>query len=395
MAMDEMILVANPGSASRKYALFDDEKCLAKVHFEFVNKKVVYTCELPDQETEVDNPAGIVHLTFAATKLIEILQQHQLIPDKTAVTKIAMRIVAPSTDFQSDVLLDAKQTAKLAELEDRAPLHISAVLQEFHIIRSAFPKAKIFGVSDSAFHAEAPEYAKRYALQSELVERFDLKRFGYHGLSVEATVNTLKEADKLPKRLVVCHLGSGVSVTAVKNGRSIDNSMGYSPLEGLMMATRSGTVDVTVAQLLKKELKFTDEKLQELLNNQGGLFGVSGKSSDIRELLKLEDKDKHAALALDMYAYKVQQMIGEMAAALGGVDALVFTGTVGERSSEMRKRIIKKLMFLGLMLDAQANHKCQNPTELTQISESRHPAKVFIVPTDEASVMAQHAQQMS
>lgn len=391
MAMDSLILVANPGSASRKYALFAGDKCQANIHFEYLGEKIIYTTELNGQQ-EQPNPANLSHLAFASSKVLDILQSHGLLATKDQIKSIALRVVAPSSYFQSDTVLNKNTIRKLTDLEPKASLHINAVLQEAHLLKQAFPQATLIGVSDSAFHRTIPDRARNYALPLDDVNKLDIRRFGYHGLSVESVTNALESEDRLPLRAVVCHLGSGTSVTAVKNGKSIDTTMGYSPLEGLMMSTRSGSVDVTVAQLLQNELKLNEQGLQDYLNHHGGLLGVSGVSSDIRVLLKLErEGNKRAKLALDMYVYRLQQAIGQMSAALGGIDALVFTGTVGERSAPMRRRITEHLLFLGLEIDPKKNHELEGSKKLTQISPTSHPVRIYIIPANEYLVIASHA----
>jgi acetate kinase len=263
-------------------------------------------------------------------------------------------------------------------------------LQEAKLLQSSFPKVSIIGASDSAFHAEKPLHAATYGISQTDAKAADVWRFGYHGLSVASVVEKLREAKKLPKRLVVCHLGSGASVTAVLEGKSIDTSMGYSPLEGLVMSTRSGSIDPTAVDTLATARKVSAKKLQHYLNAESGLLGLSGESDDIRELLVLEEKGhKGATLALDTYVYRVQLAIGQMVAALGGIDGLVFTGTVGERSAIIRRRIVSAMLYLGLALDSRVHEPIDNPQDITVISQSRHPAIVMIVPTDEAQSILQ------
>lgn len=395
MAVDSLTLVANPGSASRKYALYSGDKCLIKIHFELLDGKVVYTA-LTDSEYQTPKSADISHLTFAGSKVFSILQSHGLLSEKDQIKTIALRVVAPSSYFQQDRVLNKQAIDKLASLEPRALLHINASLQEAHLLKQAFLEATLLGVSDSAFHHTMPSHASGYALPFKDTDKLDIKRFGYHGLSAESVVKVLRSKDKLPLRLVICHLGSGASITAVKSGKSLDTTMGYSPLEGLMMSTRSGSIDVTAAQVLQDELKLSGQGLQEYLNHKSGLLGVSGASADIKVLLELErDGDSRAKLALDMYIYRVQQAIGQMAAALGGVDTLVFTGTVGERSAQVRQRITEHLMFLGLQLDPKINHGLKEPKELTQVSPASHPAKVYVVSANEYSVIVEHASKIN
>lgn len=384
MAGKKLTLIANPGSASRKYALYDDRTLLASVHFETLGKKVVYSYWSLEKSIELED-AKISHLAFAATKLKDLLSKNLSIDTKD-IGAIGIRVVAPSSYFQKSCLLTGRSIELLEELEPRASLHISATLQEIKLLGAEFPAAKIVGASDSAFHAGKPAYAAGYGISAIDAKKLDIQRYGYHGLSVASTVSTLRLAKKLPARLIVCHLGSGVSVTAVKNGKSIDNTMGYSPLEGPVMATRSGSIDPTATQVIKKQLSLDEEGLQLYLNHRSGLKGISGASDDIRELLEAEKKGSEPAkLALKMYVYRIQQAIGQMVAALGGVDAIVFTGTVGERSAEMRRRIASKLLYLGIALDPKSNHDLAAAIDVVSISPEHHPANLYVVPANEAS----------
>lgn len=392
MAMAGLILVANPGSASRKYALYDGDKCLAKLHFEYVEKEIVYSYSLKDKSGQ--EKSNLSHLTFASSRVISILQDHGAFNNEDRLATIALRVVAPSSYFQMHRIMDDQALQKLADLEKRAPLHVNAALQEAHMLRRSLPNIRLIGVSDSAFHAGKPKHAQYYDIPIDDAEKLDIKRFGYHGLSVESVVETLKTADKLPLRLVVCHLGSGASVTAVRGGKSIDTTMGYSPLEGLMMATRAGSLDVAAAEVLQEQLKLNNRELEEYLNNRSGLLGVSGLSSDIRILLRESRAgNQRASLALRMYLHRVRQAIGQMAATLGGIDVLVFTGTVGERSNEIRRRVTERLLFLGLSIDSELNHTATEPRKITRISPVSHPGRIYVVPSDEDKVIAKHAAE--
>lgn len=389
--MGTLVLVANPGSASRKYALYDGDKCLAKFHFEYADRRIVCTLETASGKSQA--VCNISHLSFSASQLPQMLFDY--LKSEQTIKLIALRVVAPSTSFQRDRWLDKSALEQLSELEPEAPLHINATLQEANLLRKYFPEAKLAGISDSAFHSTIGEPANRYGLPLNDADQLGLKRFGYQGLSVESVVTSLHHAGKLPKRLVICHLGSGSSVTAVKDGKSFDTTMGYSPLEGLVMATRSGSLDLVAALRLQKQFQLKDHQLLSYLNEKSGLLGVSGISSDIRELLALEGHHERAALALKMYVYRVQQAIGQMAAALGGLDAVIFTGTVGERSQPMRQRIIHKLLFLGLAIDPAKNHASVEPGEVVLISPAHHPVKLYIVPANEDVMLAKHAQELA
>ena len=390
---DQFILVSNPGSSSRKYSLYKGRECLLNLHFEHEHKQIIYTASI-NGERQPSKSVNISHIAFSATKLPKILNEHFGNDFHKQIKMVALRIVAPSSFFQQDRLLDRETITKLSSIESRAPLHINGALQEITLLNEVFSDCTLAGISDSAFHASMPAFTHLYDIPLETAYQHDVKRFGYHGLSVQSAVEKLKEAKLLPKRLIVCHLGSGASVTAVHRGRSFDTTMGYSPLEGLMMATRSGSLDITAVQVLQVKLKLDNLKLQQYLNYKCGLLGVSGHSPDIRELLKLDRcGDQRAALALDMYVYRIQQAVAQMAVGLSGLDALVFTGTVGERSSPIRRRVIEHLLFLGLQLDPHANHR-KHTGSVVRLSRSRSPVKIYIVPADEDRVIIERAGKL-
>jgi len=392
--VNALVLVANPGSASRKYALYDGPRLLMKVHFEYEGDQIVYSCQSPQGSSKTE-PAGVGDLSVVATKIFDIFVALGLLTSKDQVETIGLRVVAPSSYFQVDRVLNASAENALDKLRHRSALHIEALLKESDTLRQIFPEATLVAVSDSAFHASMPATARHYAINTNDAKNLDVYRFGYHGLSVESAIRKLVALGKLPSRLIICHLGSGASITAVKNGKSVDCSMGYSPLEGLMMATRSGDIDITAAQVLQAGLGLDDHQLHEYLGRRSGLLGVSGRSSDIRELLKDEQAGHEpAGLALDMYVYRTQQAIGKMTASLGGLEALIFTGTVGERSAEMRRRIIKNLAFLGLSLDPHLNHTPTPVSKPARLSPIAHPVKIYVVPADEDAVIATHARKL-
>lgn len=386
-------LVANPGSASRKYALYSGDQCVISVHFEQLGQAIIFSYKQGDKTEKIHT--NLKTLKNCGQQLIVLLKELKLVKSEGDIHQIAVRLVAPSTYFLHDRKMTPEVIKRLTELETRAPLHIHTSLHEITMLREQFPSSKIFGISDSAFHAGRVEEARRYGIPPKDADRLDVHRFGYHGLSVESAITTLKDSGFKPHRLLVCHLGSGDSVTAVHNGKSVDTTMGYSPLEGLIMSTRSGSIDPVAVMALQHGLGMNDDQLQNYLNKASGLQGVSGVSSDLRQLLRLEKLgDDRAALAIKMYIYKTQQAIGQMAASMGGVDTLVFTGTVGERNPQIRRRVLSKLLFLGLAAEPKLNHQVTDPAEPVDISPKRYPASVIVVPADEAGVMSRHAQAL-
>jgi acetate kinase len=387
MDMDKSLtLIANPGSSSRKYALYSQYDRLASLYFERLNNRVVCTLERSGHRSEISIKANT--MTNISEQIMPILQKENALKKGEHIKNIGLRIVAPSSFFLQDHVITDAVVHRLEELLHRAPLHIAATLSELKALRTYFPDSQIIGISDSAFHADKPDYAWNYGLPLADADKFDIKRFGYHGISVASIVATLRKKGTLQAKLIVCHLGSGASITAVLDGKSVDTTMGYSPLEGVIMATRSGTIDPTAVNALKQALGLDDAQMETYLNTKGGLAGLGG-SSDLPELLSREvDGDHLARLAIQTYVFSIQKAIGQMAAALDGVDMLVFTGTVGERSAPIRHLIAEKLQYLGLLIDEQASSLIiKSPTSEVSISKATSPRLLSIVPTNEADEM--------
>jgi acetate kinase len=267
------------------------------------------------------------------------------------------RFVHGGTRFREAVVVDARVREELAELTELDPDHMHASLAGLDAARAAFPSMPQVVAFDTAFHATLPEAAAGYGLPFEWTQRWGLRRFGFHGLSVAYAVRRSRELlGAVPARLIVCHLGSGCSITAVRDGRSIDTTMGFSPLEGLMMATRSGSIDPGVMLHLQQHCGVGLDELREALTRRSGLLGVSGVSSDLRKVIEAADAGSpRAQLAYDRFLLSIRRALGAMAAVLGGVDAIVLTGGIGENSARARRDAAQALQFAGLELAEQAN----------------------------------------
>lgn len=383
---DSLILVVNPGSSSRKYALYKNDQISAVVNFEFEDGKVTGKVEFEGQKY----PAAYddADLSEVCKYVLPLLHQYNVIGESDGLTAIGVRVVAPAMRFTKDELLTDEVISALEALQKKAPLHITTALAEIKQVKSHFPGVALVAISDTAFHVTKNECAWHYGIDPELSEKTGIKRYGYHGISMGSIVHYLTEQNVLAPKTVICHLGSGSSLTAVMDGKSNETTMGYSPLEGLMMATRSGTMDVSAALAIKHELGFSDDELEQYLNKKSGLIGVSGTSNDIRQLLASEESgDKRAKLALDLFVYRVQLSIGQMAASMGGIDELIFTGTVGERSNIIRGRILAKLGYLGFERDQTADESTFEPKTPALIT-TESGKKALVVSTDEAAEIA-------
>ena len=386
----KLILITNPGSSSRKYSLYKGNDEICSLHFEFEGKEIICTLKKADGKKKVLKQS-FKELTSTVANINRILTEEGILGGMTKIDAILARVTCPGEYFTHDHVVDETYLKALDKAKKRAPLHVPVVAGEIEHLVKSFKGTPVIAISDSSFHAERPDLMKYYAIDPELADKADVKRFGYHGLSVGSIVNYMKSQDILPQKLIVCHLGSGSSVTAVFEGKSLDTTMGYTPLEGLMMATRCGNIDPAAALAVKHYLKYeADESLEKYLNKESGLKGVSGKTDDMREILKLRDEgDKRGTFAHAMYVYKVQSLIGQMAASLGGVDAIVFTATIGERSDEIRRTVSQKLNYLGFAIDEQKN-LAEMPNRHTDISaEGSKP--VWVIRTDESEEMIRRA----
>ena len=391
--MSKLILITNPGSASRKYALYDGEELLAQLHFEYVGKKVV--CTLKDAKgNKKDIKTAIKDLNEAIADVPRILKEEEYTTEQHKLAAVVVRIVAPGDYFTKDHIVDEEYMKNLKIAEKRNPVHVPTTANEIRGIRESFKDVKIISVSDSAFHWEKPDTMKYYSFDMELADQTEIKRYGFHGLSYAFISRYMKEQGILPEKLVAMHLGSGSSVSAILNGHAMDNSMGYTPLEGLAMSTRVGTIDAAAALNLKKALKMTsDEEFLLYLNKKCGLLGLSGISDDMRDVIKARDEgDLRASTAHSIFIYRIQSYVGQMAATLGGVDALVFAGTIGERSEEIRRLVTQKMEYLGFKLDEEKNLNPEFTDRYALISTS-DSKPIYIVFTDETAQMIYRAQK--
>lgn len=384
--MSNFILVANPGSSSRKYALYCDNEELCTLRFEQQGRKIVGLIQGPYTEGYRAIPKNFHDFSRVTARIDKILHEEAFFNGK--IETILIRVVATGDYFTEDHIVDEKCIEALKKASDRTPLHVPVVLEEIEILRKVFRKAKIITISDSAFHTNRPGIAKYYAIDKGVADKFEIKRYGAHGISVAAVVHTLKEHDMLAPKTIVCHIGSGVSVTAVRDGKCLDTTMGYSPLEGAMMATRSGNIDVSAALALKRALNLSDDGLEKYLNKNCGLAGMTEDGSLPKIMQNLNNHS--SAFAYRMFIYRLQIAIGQMAAALGGADELVLTATVSERSEIVRADVIKALKYLGFSIDEKKNIACEASQDPVNIGRNK---PIIVVKTDETAEMIRRAKK--
>ena len=383
-----LILVANPGSSSRKYALYESDKLAlrAELHIESSDGQIVATLRTNSGSRQVETTLSEVH--DAPREVRGILVRENILNENEAITAIGLRVVAPGSYFMEDRVISDEVIAKLEETKSLAPIHIFATLEELKILREYFGQTPVVAVSDSAFHRTKPPYAWNYGINIQDADSLEIKRYGYHGISVASAVDELWNRGKLPPKVVVCHLGSGSSVSAIFHGRSIDNTMGFTPLEGVLMATRSGDISPGAVRALQTKLGMDWSGTESYLNQRGGLLGIGG-SNDIHDLIEREKNGDHLAhLALTTLVHTIHKAIGSMIATLNGCDLLVFTGTVGERSAILRKRIVAHLEFVDFIIDGNLNDGCTEPDQLTSISQSAKSKPIIVIPTNESVEIA-------
>lgn len=395
--MPRKILVVNCGSSSIKYELFEAESLtsVASGLLERIGSKpAVLKHEvggsLTKGEVDVSNHRQGLEL------ILEVLlkAEPRAIDSLDEIIAVGHRVVHGGDVFFESTLIDEKVLETLRKWAHFAPLHNPPNIAGIEAARSLLPGVPQVAVFDTAFHQTMPEVAYLYATPYELYEKLGIRRYGFHGTSHKYVAHKAAEllGEKIEKlRIVTCHLGNGCSITAVKNGRSVDTSMGFTPLEGLVMGTRSGDMDPSIVFYLM-ENGFSPRGVEELLNKRSGLLGISGVSNDIRDVEReAEAGNRRARLALEVFAYRAKKYIGAYAAVLNGVDVLVFTGGIGENDPLMRRMICDNMGFLGLKLDVKANEAVVGKTGV--ISDENSQVKVLVIPTDEELAIAEETKK--
>jgi len=393
--MEKKYLIVNTGSASKKYSFYSGSEKIYSAHFEMEGNDfiVIETGKnIEKKKTKITKKEYINAIFFILSSLIA----KGIISSKEDIDLSGIRVVASGEYFLANHFVDKEYLRMINIAKQKSPLHLSSVMEEIKRLKKFLGKDKpIVGVSDSAFHATIPQQSRLYAIPIKDSRRFGIYRFGYHGISVQSVIlRTEKILGHLPEKIIVCHLGGGASVTAIKNGKSVDTSMGFTPLEGLVMATRVGNIDASTVLFLLEKLKKNYKQLSDYFNKECGLLGISGKSSDIRELLVHEKAgDEDSTLALKIYTDRIKQYIGRMAVVLGGVDLLIFAGTVGERSAIIRERICDNLKFLGIEIDSELNSKNDGTEE--KINKADSKVEILVVKTDEVEEMAKETYNLA
>lgn len=394
------VLVVNCGSSSLKYQLIDmdNEAVLAKGQFEKIGAEdAIFTHKRPDAE-KLERVEPILDHKQALKILLDILidAEFGVISSMDEIDAVGHRVVHGAEKFADSVLITPAVMEALEECAKIAPLHNPPNIQGIEACEAIMPKVPQVAVFDTAFHQTMPAEAFLYGLPYEAYTELGVRRYGFHGTShkyVAQRVAELMGKHMSDLRIISCHLGNGSSVAAIKAGRSIDTSMGFTPLSGLIMGTRCGDIDPAIVPFLMDKWDMTYHEIDAIMNKKSGVFGISGVSNDFRVIEEsAEEGNKRAQLALDMFHYKVRSTIGAYAAVMGGVDVIVFTAGIGENGIGNRDAICNGLEYLGTRLDRERNNVRGKETE---ISVEGSKVKIFVVPTNEEIMIARDTKRIT
>ena len=392
------ILVLNCGSSSLKYQLINmqTEEVLASGKYERIGEKEAFiTHKVNGEKIKIDNPA------YNHTEAIEFMlkqltnPEYKVIENLDEIEAIGHRLVHGGEKISESVLIDEKVEEVLKEYTDLAPLHNPACILGIEACKNVMPGKPMVGVFDTAFHQSIPKEKYIYPIPYEYYKKYGIRKYGFHGTShmyVSQKLAEIEGKDIKDMKIVTCHLGQGSSIWAINGGKSIDTSMGLTPLGGIPMVTRSGDLDPSILLYLMKKEKLTAEQMENILNKQSGVSGISGLAPDFRVIEQAaNDGDEKAEIAMENFKYAIASYIAKYAVAMNGVDYIIFTGGVGENQINIRKGICKQLEFMGVELDEEANNV---RSEEKVISKSNSKVKVYVIPTNEELMIAKETQRL-
>ena len=391
------ILVLNCGSSSIKYALYnmDDQSVITSGGIEKIGLPDSFiTVKLNGEKHKMERP--IAEHTAGVQWIFEVLTkgEYAVLKSLEELDAVGHRMVHGGEKFNKSVRLTPEVMEAFAACNDLAPLHNPANIKGVNAVSALLPNIPQVGVFDTAFHQSMPDYAYMYALPYNLYKQYGVRRYGFHGTShryVSQRVCEFLGVKPEGKKIITCHIGNGASIAAVKDGKCVDTSMGLTPLEGLIMGTRSGDIDAGAVTFLMDKLNLDTKGISNLLNKQSGLAGVSEGSSDFRDILAgIANGNDKARLAKEMYTYRIKKYIGQYAAAMGGVDIILFTGGAGENQWEVREGATNGLEFMGVKMDAQKNRACRATEAILSADDSK--VTVCCIPTDEELMIALDTQ---
>ena len=394
------VLVLNSGSSSIKYQLFEmePETVLAKGMVDKIGMAESILVNKRDDGDEavlkgevVDHQAGIEYVLG-----VLISKKHGSLISLSEIDAVGHRVVHGGEAFHESALITEQVIEKIEECSELAPLHNPPNLKGIYAVSELLPGVRQVAVFDTAFHQTMPKYAYMYAIPYSLYKKYGLRRYGFHGTShfyVSHRACEMLGKDFYMQKIITCHLGNGASITAINHGRSVDTSMGLTPVEGMIMGTRSGDLDLGVLTFIIDKEELGVKEANTLINKHSGILGISGVSSDMREVEAAADEgNDRAKLALEMYNYRIVKYIGSYAAAMGGVDMIVFTGGIGENACRVREAVCSKFQFLGLELDSEKNSEVRGQEAI--ISKTTSRIHTLVVPTNEEYVIAKETMKV-
>ena len=390
------VLVVNAGSSSLKYQLFDMENgsVLAKGICERIGIGGLIEHRLGEDgeknKRELDMPNHAVAMKIVVDTLTD--EKLGCIKDMSEIKAVGHRVVHGGPYFFESCLVTPEVIEKLKLCNDFAPLHTPAHLMGIEGCTEVMPKVPQVLVFDTAFHQTMPDYAYTYALPREMIEKDHIRRYGAHGTShrfVAREMAKLLDKPVTETKIVTCHIGNGSSISAVKGGKCIDTSMGFTPLEGVEMGTRCGSIDPAIVTYIMKKYNYTPDEMSNFMNKKCGFLGLSGISSDSRDIeAAILKGDKQAELTANVLAYQVKKYIGSYAAAMDGLDAIVFTAGMGENNPELRERVCKEMKYFGVEIDMELNAKTLRQPNTVELSTKNSKVKVYVLPTNEELMIA-------
>lgn len=394
------VLVINAGSSSLKYQLIDmdTESVIAKGLVERIGIDGSVIKHKPTGKENVEIAVPMNDHVAAMEQVIKALtdKEHGVVEDLSSIAAVGHRVVHGGEDFSGSVVITDEVIKAIEDNAELAPLHNPANMMGINACKQLMPGVPMVGVFDTAFHAKMPDTAYLYGIGYEAYENYKVRRYGFHGTSHKyVSQRAAQILGKKPEELkiVTCHLGNGSSIAAVDGGVSVDTSMGFTPIEGLIMGTRCGDLDVAVIPYLMNKMNMSIDEVSTYLNKKCGVLGVSGISSDFRDLENAaEEGNKRAQLARDMFTYRVKKYIGAYAAAMGGVDVITFAGGVGENDGLVRQESLEGLEFMGVKLDKELNLGVRGKEVVISTPDSK--VTVMIVPTDEELVIARDTKDL-
>ena len=393
------ILVLNCGSSSLKYQLInmETEEVLASGKYERIGEKEAFiTHKVNGQKIKIDNPAynHTEAIEFALKQLTN--PEYKVIDSLNEINAIGHRLVHGGEKIAESVVIDDNVIEVLKEYTDLAPLHNPACILGIEACKNVMPNTPMVGVFDTAFHQTISKERYIYPIPYEYYKKYSVRKYGFHGTSHMFVSKRLAEIENKPidqMKIVTCHLGQGSSICAIKEGKSVDTSMGLTPLGGIPMVTRSGDLDPSILLYLMKKEKLSAEEMENILNKQSGVQGISGLAPDFREIEAASNKgDEKAKIAIENFEYAVASYIAKYAVAMKGIDYIVFTGGVGENQINIRKEICEQLEFMGVKIDEEAN---QIRSEEKLISKPDSKVKVYIIPTNEELMIAKETERLT